>query len=86
MTSNICEEIKKMNITHDGNDWNKFVPEVEIRKFLFKMYLQKYPLAHFDIWFMKKHEFLLNDKRNGHYCRGCWDCCARLDTIDYNLS
>jgi uncharacterized cysteine cluster protein YcgN (CxxCxxCC family) len=33
---------------------------------------------------MKNHELLLNKQaENTYLCEGCWDCCVRLDFIDY---
>ena len=80
------QEIKKLKFGDNGNDWNKFVPELNLRKEIFKIYINAYPLAKFDNRFMKMHLNLTTQEYIGEYCNGCWNCCMPINELSYESS
>ena len=81
----VKREIDDLVAGENGHDWDKSVPSIDVRKYLFVKYVELYPLARFDFSFMDRHTHLLDlTPKYGMICKGCWDCCMRLKDIDYN--
>jgi hypothetical protein len=79
------KQISNIKSGIDGYDWNKSIPDNEIRSILFVSYVDSYPLSKYDQHFIKSHTYLIDiEFEYGKKCDGCWNCCMKLNDIDYD--